>query len=358
VLVPAWDGQLPAAELQRLAAAGERARTDYAALASALDADVMDWDFFHREATGVARAAARRSGLVLAQVLEAYLRRNQYEHVVAKADRLGLPLALLHKVTRARRDLVLISAWLSRPKKAVFLKPLGVHSHLQGIVSYSSLQNDIAEKRLGVPRHKLHHALQPVDERFWRPEAHAMENLICAVGSEARDYRTLVDAVRDVDVGTEIAVGGIDLRTGNLDVDLQPALRPLAAADLPPNVTVRRQLDNQQLRRMYARSRFVVVPTEDVDFDAGVTAIAEAMAMGKAVVVTRSRGQRDLIVEGETGLYVPPGDPRALRTAIEHLLENPAEAERMGRAARAFVEERLTLDGWVQQVVAVTCAPA
>ena len=358
MLVPAWDGQLPAAELERLAAAGERARTDYVALASALDADVMDWDFFQRQATGAARAAARRSGLVPAQILEAYVRRNQYAHVVAKADRLGLPLALLHKMTRARRDLVLISVWLSRPKKAVFLKPLGVHSHLKAIISYGSVQNEIAEKRLGLPGHKLHHALQPVDERFWRPEDHPMEDLICAVGSEARDYGTLVDAVRGLDVRTEIAVGGIVLRTGNLDVDLRPALRPLAAPDLPPNVTVRRQLDNQELRRMYARSRIVVVPTEDVDFDAGVTAIAEAMAMGKAVVVTRSRGQRDLIVEGETGLYVPPGDPRALRTAIEHLLEHPAEAERMGSAARAVVEERLTLDGWVQQVLAVTSAPA
>ena len=38
---------------------------------------------------------------------------------------------------------------------------------------------------------------------------------------------------------------------------------------------------------MYARARLVVVPLHDVDFDAGVTTITEAMAMGKAVVATQ-----------------------------------------------------------------------
>jgi glycosyltransferase involved in cell wall biosynthesis len=97
----------------------------------------------------------------------------------------------------------------------------------------------------------------------------------------------------------------------------------------------------------------------DVEFDAGVTAITEAMAMGKAVVVTRTRGQVDVIRDGESGLYVPPGDPVALRTAIRYLLDNPAEAERMGRAGRATVEAHHTLDRWVSAVAeVVTGRPA
>ena len=82
-------------------------------------------------------------------------------------------------------------------------------------------------------------------------------------------------------------------------------------------------------------------------YDAGVTTLAEAMSMGKAVIVTRTRGQIDLIQDGTQGIYVPPKDPRALRAAIEHLIADPAEAERMGRAGRALVEQRLTLSGYV-----------
>lgn len=72
--------------------------------------------------------------------------------------------------------------------------------------------------------------------------------------------------------------------------------------------------------------------------------------MGKPLVVTRTRGQVDLLRDGVHGLYVEPGDPAALRTAVERLLADPDEAERMGRAGRRLVEERYTLDGYVQRL--------
>jgi glycosyltransferase involved in cell wall biosynthesis len=81
------------------------------------------------------------------------------------------------------------------------------------------------------------------------------------------------------------------------------------------------------------------------------------MAMGKAVVTTRTRGQADLVREGETGIYVPPRDPRALRAALEHLLTHPAEAEWMGRAGRMIAESELTLDRWVERVTQIVRAP-
>jgi glycosyltransferase involved in cell wall biosynthesis len=75
--------------------------------------------------------------------------------------------------------------------------------------------------------------------------------------------------------------------------------------------------------------------------------------MGKAVVISRTRGQVDLIRDGEQGIYVPPGDPAALRAAITYLANHPEETERMGRAGRALVEERHTLDAYVAGLAAV-----
>jgi glycosyltransferase involved in cell wall biosynthesis len=354
VMVPAWPGQLACHELARLASAGERPRTDYVELARELDADVMDMEYMDSRATRLARSLARHVGLPTAQVAEAFLRRGEYAHVVARADRLGLPLALLHKVFRGDGDVVLVSGWLSRPRKAVFLRPLHVHTHLLAIVNYSSVQMSIAAERLHVPPGKLHHALQPVDLRFWQRVEPPTEDTIAAAGYEARDYATLLEAVRGSKVRTELAVGTTVFASGDISAELSPALRPLAQA--PPNVTIHQQLSHLQLRALYARSRFVVVPLQDVEFDAGVTTIAEAMAMGKAVVVTRSRGQVDLVRHGTTGLYVPPGDPRALRQAIDHLMAHPEEAARMGREGRAYAEENLSLDQWVSRVAGVTLA--
>jgi glycosyltransferase involved in cell wall biosynthesis len=349
-MVPAWPGQQSCADLERLAAAGKRPRTDYVELARALDADVMDMQYMNDRSGMVSKAIARVAGMVPAQVAEGFLRRNAYEHVVARADRLGLPLALLHKIARSPSSLSLISVWLSRPKKALFLRPLRAHSHLKAIINYGSVQMRIAAERLGVPHHKLHHVPQPVDDRFWRPTGEPIENTICSIGAEARDYPTLIEAVTGLDVRVRIAVGTTVFHTGDLARDLAPTLGTIGAAELPANVQVDRQLDHRALRSLYSRSRFVVVPLRDVEFDAGVTSIAEAMAMGKAVVVTRARGQADLVREGETGLYVPPGDAHALRAALEHLLTHPQEAERLGEAGRSVAMSELSLDRWVRRV--------
>src|SRR5436190_19253658 len=90
-------------------------------------------------------------------------------------------------------------------------------------------------------------------------------------------------------------------------------------AAVPPNVEICR-LGFVELRQLYADSDVVVMPLHDVPFQAGVTTILEAMAMGKAVVCSRSRGQTDVIDDGITGVYVAPGDAAALRAAIEELL--------------------------------------
>ena len=99
-----------------------------------------------------------------------------------------------------------------------------------------------------------------------------------------------------------------------------------------------------ELRKLYARSRFVVVPLLPSDTDNGVTVILEAMAMGKPVICSRTRGQVDVIQEGVTGLYVPVGDADALRSAILSLWNEPSRAQQMGRNARAYVEKNHTLE--------------
>jgi glycosyltransferase involved in cell wall biosynthesis len=133
------------------------------------------------------------------------------------------------------------------------------------------------------------------------------------------------------------------------DTASSPVVRALREKK-PSNVRLTQDLEHHALRDLYARSSFVVVPLQDVEFDAGGTAIAEAMAMGKAVIVTRTRGQIDIIEDGVQGIYVPAGDPRSLRNAIEYLHSSPAEAARMGRAGRDLVERRFRFDDYVSHL--------
>ena len=115
--------------------------------------------------------------------------------------------------------------------------------------------------------------------------------------------------------------------------------------DLPGNVTARRY-EYAELRDLYASSRLVVVPLLETDFQAGITTILEAMAMGKAVVVTKTTGQGDVVIDGETGLYVSPGDATSLRIAISRLISEAEFASRLGANGRKWVEDHASLDLW------------
>jgi glycosyltransferase involved in cell wall biosynthesis len=71
---------------------------------------------------------------------------------------------------------------------------------------------------------------------------------------------------------------------------------------------------------------------------------AEAGQVARPVVATRVGGMPEVVVDGETGLLVEPGDSMALEAAIASLLEDPPRAERLAQAARRRAEELFSLD--------------
>jgi glycosyltransferase involved in cell wall biosynthesis len=78
--------------------------------------------------------------------------------------------------------------------------------------------------------------------------------------------------------------------------------------------------------------------------------LIEAMAMGKAVVATDAGGVPEIVIHGETGLLVPPGDPRAFAGATLNLLEDPRRAALLGIAGRRRAESTFGLPAHVEAV--------
>ncbi len=77
--------------------------------------------------------------------------------------------------------------------------------------------------------------------------------------------------------------------------------------------------------------------------------ILEAMAAGKPVIATDVGGCAEAVVDGETGLIVPPEDPEALAEAILSLLQDPGRAEAMGEAGRDRIQREFTVDRMVER---------
>jgi glycosyltransferase involved in cell wall biosynthesis len=82
-------------------------------------------------------------------------------------------------------------------------------------------------------------------------------------------------------------------------------------------------------------------------------AVLEAMAMGKAVVATKTGGVPEIVVEQETGLLVEPNDRRALAQAVVQLLNDPAQRSLFGRAGQARVQSMFTVEAMMKRLVDV-----
>jgi glycosyltransferase involved in cell wall biosynthesis len=326
----------PLAELERREAADEWPRITY--YEKQLESDMLD-ERYVASAGGARGALYRRLPVGVALALEGFRRRRSYDAVVSWAEHFGLPMAALLKATGSRTPHVGLFSWISTPRKAAVLRR--VHTHIHRIVVWSSIQYDFAIG-LGIPARRLVQLRWLVDQKFWRPMG-VPTDMICTAGREMRDYATFLEAIRGLSVPCHVAANAGVGRRDRWMADLaDPSV-------LPPHVTLGAK-PYPELRALYARSRFVVIPLFPTDTDNGITVMTEAMAMGKAVICSRVSGQRDLLEDGVNGLFVPPGDPRALRQAMEHLWAHPEICERMGQEGRRRIERAHTLEQFVAGV--------
>lgn len=100
-------------------------------------------------------------------------------------------------------------------------------------------------------------------------------------------------------------------------------------------------MPQEDLTRALGEASVVTLPcivTADGDRDGLPTVLLEAMAKGLPVVTTTVTGGPEIVVEGETGLLVPPGQPEALATALQTVIGDPARAVTMGHAGRLRAE--------------------
>jgi glycosyltransferase involved in cell wall biosynthesis len=326
-------------------AANTHPTMDYFALQARLRADLADYgsmDADRHPLVRAARCAGRGAGLAM----HGFLRARNYHVIFSNSENVSIPLAALLTLRRRRPGHVLIGHRLSARKKKPFMRWL--HPQMDAIFVYAATQKAYAQDVLRIPAGKLHLVPFHADTRFYQPMPDlAVKRRISSAGLELRDYPTLIEAVRGLDVDVRLAAASPWSKRKN----------ETAARVLPLNVSARKY-GYRELRDLYATSQFVVVPLYDTDFQAGVTTMLEAMAMGKAVIVTRTAGQRDVIEHGINGLYVPPGDPEALRSGILNLLAHPEEAARLGMNARMTIESTMSLDLWVDRISAVVRAVA
>lgn len=256
--------------------------------------------------------------------------------LLSDGEHVGFPLALGLRFRRRRPVHVMLGHHLLSTTKERVFRAARLDRGMDRILVHSANQVPRIASRYHLAEDRIHVLPYGVDEAFWseRPgQPGPDEGLVVSAGREHRDYRTLVAARPE---GCRLAIA--DHSRFSPD-----AIRSIPA-EWPPEVT-RLALEPAGLRDLYARAAVVVVPVVETDFPAGITTLLEAMAMGKAVVVTATSAMSQLVGSGCAS--VEPGDVVGMRRAIERLLGDQQARADLGRAARARIESSFTLNRFV-----------
>lgn len=162
----------------------------------------------------------------------------------------------------------------------------------------------------------------------------ADEGFLFSGGNGDRDYRTLIEAIRGLDILVFIAARDKRLFQG---------------IEIPANVTIQ-GLTHNEFRKKMAACRIAVVPMEEgLLHSGGQQTFLNSMAMGKPTIVVGSKVADGYVENGINGLVVNYKDINGLRKAVTSLWNDNDFRLRIGRAAEKFAAP-MTTDGFVRNI--------
>ena len=286
--------------------------------------------FFRLVENGTARFGL---GLFFTTPLLHWRTLRQARVVVATTDSTALPVLFFKQLGWIRGRIIVVSqglhsagenvpAWRWRLIQRFARKMIGA---ADAVIALGDGDADAIRESLRPARIEL---IQfGIDAGFWTPSREdAANGPVLSVGSDGmRDYPVLLEAIGDrpLQLVTRLALPERLLR---------------------PNVRVESRLTWHELRECYRRARYVVTPVLDQRRDSGHSATLQAMACGKAVILSRTAGlwDRERMKHLETCYLVEPENVAALREAMDYFEQNPGEAERIGRNACELVRRSYT----------------
>jgi glycosyltransferase involved in cell wall biosynthesis len=309
-------------ELRHEASAGARPRPEYLVLEGDYGVELLDWSRVLRRPTRRTPAGSLR------QVATGLLRSRGVTAFLSDGEHVGLPLAQGLALRPRRPGHVVLAHHLTTPSKRKLLRLPGVAKAVDYFVVHSQTQVEALVGDAGLPPAQVRLLPYGVDTDFWSAGPIEDDPLVVSPGREHRDHVTFAAAMDGLDARAFVTDGSSH----------SPAARRRAPSVWPANVD-RGSLGLNALRELYARAAVVVVPLVPTDFPAGITVAVEAMAMGKAVVISSTEGLRGALADPDAVVMVPPGDVEAMQLAITSLLSNPERRRRLGERARSAARE-------------------
>jgi glycosyltransferase involved in cell wall biosynthesis len=326
-----------AIELERSGHEIEQYEVDPAAPASRVTRRLVDGN------AGRGHLAPHLSAAVLAGTRRLLPELRSADVVVATTTGTAMALAAWSRAGRLRKPLVgIVAGLLNDPwRRTRRLTTLPLLHRMQSVL-YGPGELD-GLRGLGLAE-RVHVVPFGVDADFWVPGNGEHTREVLAIGNDGhRDWETLVAAAPHISAPIRIFTS-------------EPP-----PSTLPANVTWERAdwysqlLTDEEVRDLYRRAAVVVVPTKDVPQPSGQSVTLQAMATGRPVVLSKTRGlwAPEELRDGENLVLVPPADPRELAHSVRLLLDDQPRANAIGLAARKSVLADATSQRYADRLLEV-----
>ena len=263
--------------------------------------------------------------------------------------RLGIPtVATIHHPITVDRETELRAAksWLKKIKVRRWYSFVGMQKRvarrLSHIITVSECSKEGISEEFRVPSNRFRVIPNGIDTDIFHPlpqvkRDHNRIMVTSSADTPLKGLRYLLEAVASIARDREIKLTVIGRLKRNGVVD-----RLVRELDLGRSVQFTDRIADRDFAYYYARSTMAVVPSlyEGFGFPAG-----EAMACGIPVISTTGGALPEVV--GDAGVFVPPADSRALKSAIISLMDNPARRRELSiagleRVRRNFMWESIS----------------
>jgi glycosyltransferase involved in cell wall biosynthesis len=346
---------------RQAAESGDSPRIDVLEMQKRFGADLYDFQWFASRAkenwfVGLFYWLGKRFGLwseFLA--VSAFPALKTCDLIYATGEDVGLPTAVLFRVLRRKKPGIVMR--IESPQYGKTSSKRFIYSQvyrfaaerIDEILCRTQAHINWIGSEYKLRRTRLTFLPESTDTGYFSPEREGSQisqveflkqPYIVSGGLEMRDFDTLIQAVQNLPVSVLICAGSPWAKVGHQ-----------ISGALPANVFVR-SFKREEMREVYRRAAFVVLPIKPTLRACGMNVILEAWGMGKGVIASQTEGLKSYIQHGHTGLFVPPGDVDALRSAICYLLETPEAAQRLGTCGQQTVRQEFCLERYLESAAA------
>lgn len=271
--------------------------------------------------------------------------------VFCTGEDVGIPVAALCGKKQNRPKIAVFIHNINRVRGKLALKLFQVSDKIDLFITYTPISAEFLRHYLHLPKnHVSLFAEQPTDISFFTPgsaSANKTRRVIASAGLEQRDYCTLADAAKDLDVDVKICATSPNAKAPSR------AFPPV----LPANVECR-FYEWQDLVQLYRDADIVAIPLFENNYQAGLSTLFEALACRRPVIITKSSGIIEELTEAGAVIGVNQGDVNEMQRAVVTLLDNPLKAEMQAQRGYELVinqyNHNLYIDKFVQQITTLS----